>query len=262
MGRPAWRARLGAGVDLDVRRAPDGTHRFRLAGQARYEVSPSADTVAFAHVPGDLLALREFCDSILGWSALVRGYEGLHASAVDIGGRAIALIAPSGVGKTTLAAGLLARKHRLVTDDLLMVCVQDGQVCAVPATPLMNLPRIAIQGDEDWIDGCHGVLDEEAWVSVRRATERPTPLAALVMVQRGGQGEANLRRTEATTLDLLGHALGARGLRGRERGRFLLFSRIAEEVPSWSLEVPEGTRTDTVLDLLEDECFASSGGGR
>lgn len=54
-------------------------------------------------------------------AAELQGLHLLHASAVCIGDAAVALIAPSGTGKSTLAANLVARGHDFLTDDLLAV---------------------------------------------------------------------------------------------------------------------------------------------
>lgn len=57
----------------------------------------------------------------------LRGYSVLHASAVEVSGRAIAIAAGSGMGKTTLAALCCAAGARLVTDDVLRVETAHGQ---------------------------------------------------------------------------------------------------------------------------------------
>jgi hypothetical protein len=51
----------------------------------------------------------------------LRGRLLLHASAVSVGGRTVAFAGPAGAGKSTLAATLVARGARGVTDDLLVV---------------------------------------------------------------------------------------------------------------------------------------------
>ncbi len=50
----------------------------------------------------------------------------LHASAVRVGGRAVAFVGSSGMGKSTLAAALCERGYGLVSDDLLRVDHADG----------------------------------------------------------------------------------------------------------------------------------------
>ncbi|MCA0302738.1 MAG: hypothetical protein LCH95_10050 [Proteobacteria bacterium] len=64
---------------------------------------------------------------VLGTALTLAGEEPLHATAVEVAGRAIGLLGHSGAGKSTLAAFLLGRGARLVTDDLLRVTFADGQ---------------------------------------------------------------------------------------------------------------------------------------
>jgi hypothetical protein len=56
----------------------------------------------------------------------------LHASAVQVGDRAIAFVGSSGMGKSTLAAALCDLGCGLVTDDLLRVDVRNDAVMAHP----------------------------------------------------------------------------------------------------------------------------------
>jgi hypothetical protein len=64
----------------------------------------------------------------------------IHASAVEIDGRAIAFTGPSGAGKSTLAATFHDHGYRVIADD---VCVigfdQHGQAFARPGIPRMRL---------------------------------------------------------------------------------------------------------------------------
>jgi hypothetical protein len=58
---------------------------------------------------------------ILPWAAVLNGYEAFHASAVAIGGRAVAFVGPTGAGKTSLALRLVASGAEFMTDDVLAV---------------------------------------------------------------------------------------------------------------------------------------------
>jgi hypothetical protein len=63
---------------------------------------------------------------VLPWAAVLRGLEPLHASAVQIDGRAVALVGQTGAGKTSLALQLVARGAGFMSDDVL--ALDDGQV--------------------------------------------------------------------------------------------------------------------------------------
>jgi hypothetical protein len=68
---------------------------------------------------------------VLGYGACRRGRFALHASAVRIGGRAIAFAGDGGAGKSTLAAAVVAAGADAITDDVTVVGAD--AVCTVPA---------------------------------------------------------------------------------------------------------------------------------
>jgi len=69
-----------------------------------------------------------------------RGYLLLHASVVAIDGAAVAFLGGSGWGKSTLAAALEARGHRVIADDTLALDLSDPTTPrALPAFPQMKL---------------------------------------------------------------------------------------------------------------------------
>jgi hypothetical protein len=74
---------------------------------------------------------------ILPWASVLRGLEPFHASAVDIDGRAVAIVGHSGAGKTSLALQLTARGAGFVTDDVLAVDEQDGVLRAHPGAGIV-----------------------------------------------------------------------------------------------------------------------------
>lgn len=69
-----------------------------------------------------------------------RGLLPLHASAIDHGGGAIAFAGASGIGKSTLAAALMQRGHKILTDDVCVVAAgADGTMTAWPGVPRLRL---------------------------------------------------------------------------------------------------------------------------
>ena len=124
--------RLGDGrIGLSVHRDAGIGFRVWAPRHGCYLVAPDGAHVAAAPPAGapwrwERLVLAQ----VLPLAAALRGMEILHASAVEMAGQAVAFLGGSGVGKTTLAARIVARGARLVTDDVLAVDVTDGAVRA------------------------------------------------------------------------------------------------------------------------------------
>ncbi|MDP9055460.1 MAG: hypothetical protein M3N93_14345 [Acidobacteriota bacterium] len=69
-----------------------------------------------------------------------RGWLSLHASGVELAGKAVLFIGRSGSGKSTLAAACHARGHRVITDDVAAVRLNtDGKCVVQPAGPRIRL---------------------------------------------------------------------------------------------------------------------------
>jgi hypothetical protein len=116
----AW-ARRGD-VCLDY----SGIARYQIVGGERITVEPADGASArmvrlFLIGPAFALLLHQ------------RGLLVLHASGVNVGERAIALVGEKGEGKSTLAASLHARGHPLVSDDLMSLDL--GQQDCVRVSP-------------------------------------------------------------------------------------------------------------------------------
>jgi hypothetical protein len=68
-----------------------------------------------------------------------RGELALHASCVVIGHRAIAMAGPSGRGKSTMAAALVAAGHALLSDDICRLCITGDQAFAAQGPARIRL---------------------------------------------------------------------------------------------------------------------------
>jgi hypothetical protein len=109
-------------------------------GDARVRISAGRRVRVDARRGVEIAALRA---ALLGpvWGVILaqRGLLPLHASAVDIGGGAVALAGASGQGKSTMAAALLERGHALLSDDISAVAWHGDVPSILPAFPQQKL---------------------------------------------------------------------------------------------------------------------------
>jgi hypothetical protein len=78
---------------------------------------------------------------VMGFVLALRRVICLHSSAAAIGGRAVALVGPSGVGKSTLATALAQRGMPVLTDDIVALCGNNptGEFLVAPGYPRLRL---------------------------------------------------------------------------------------------------------------------------
>ncbi len=144
---------------------------------------------------------------ILGFVLRLRGQISLHASAVVIAGRAVALAGPGGTGKSTTAAAFAQRGHRVLTDDTTVLKQVAGDFYIQPDRPELRLwpessamlfgsPEALPRMMPDWEKR---LLDLERYGF--RTAQQPRPLAAVYVIN----GEP-----------LNSHRSAIRGLRGAE----------------------------------------------
>jgi HprK-related kinase A len=115
-------------VDFEVRVAPGALARRWVAPQARVFVDGQR---AFAPFPRrHALPMLEWA---MNWCVFTRPnqYLLLHSAVVERGGRALLLPGRPGAGKSTLAAGLVLRGWRLLSDEVAIV--PPGTTDVVPA---------------------------------------------------------------------------------------------------------------------------------
>jgi hypothetical protein len=113
-----------------VQLAIPGALRLQVTAGREIVVDPAsiADWPAFLTGP------------VLGIVALQRGLLPLSAAAVTIGGRMVALVGPSAAGKSTLAAALVARGHRLAADAVAVIDLGAlGGPLLLPSAPQLGL---------------------------------------------------------------------------------------------------------------------------
>lgn len=109
----------------------------------------------------------------------------LHASAVCIDGRGVAVLGRTGAGKSTLAACLLGRGHDLIADD---VCVLDEMGFGIAVSPGVCRLRLSEQASTlipDWTlsKPLGHYASGKYEVSVARRISRKVPLGHLFVLE-------------------------------------------------------------------------------
>jgi hypothetical protein len=180
-----WKQRPGRPFYGRVYRDPAGCYHVWTSDAGWFSVDP-ADRLIRAEVKADDLR-REV--RLLTTPMLLlmvnRGDLPLHASAVEINGRAYLFGAPSRFGKTTMAAGFHAAGYRVLAEDV--ACVQIGdKPMVIPGPALLRLRRdvaekltlssVRKQGEDP--DRLFLALEDEA-----RNGSGPLPLGGVVLLR-------------------------------------------------------------------------------
>jgi len=165
-------------------------YRFCYSDQTEFVVDQSG-TEIWAQWP-ETLTLEDtatyLLGPIMGFVMLLRGVVCLHASAIAIGERAIALIGPAGSGKSTTAAAFSGRGFSMLAEDVVTLDDRDDQFLVQPAYPCIRLWPASVKalyGTEthlpkltpNW-DKCYLDLTERP----EQFQQQPLPLAAIYLL--------------------------------------------------------------------------------
>ncbi|HZU51934.1 MAG TPA: hypothetical protein VE968_08695 [Sphingomicrobium sp.] len=124
---------------------------------------------------------------VLGTICYQRDIVSLHSNTILIDGKAIAISGRSGAGKSTMAAMLMKRGHRLISDDVLPIFDRGGCTYAQPGSQNLRLWGEALEligVSKDGLRRADGVRDKYFLPTADKTTQ-PWPLAALIWLERG-----------------------------------------------------------------------------
>jgi hypothetical protein len=184
-----------------------------------------------------------------------RGDFSLHAAAVELGGGAVVLGAPSRFGKTTLALAFHRHGHRVLSEDL--SCCRAGPVPElIPGPAVLRVRPDVFAGQA--VPGLHVVKARPDRVFLgfdadRAGSGDPVPMTAIVLL-RETRGGPRLERAapSAAMRDLwaLNFRLQTSEARARSFGQL---ARLAGAVPIWNLYRPLRLEDlDDTVDLLAE----------
>jgi hypothetical protein len=202
---------------------------------------------------------RFLTGQLLPFATVLQGLEVFHASAVVVGGRAVAVLGGSGAGKTSLGLHLALRGLPLLNDDVLAVEAGPGAgVLAHPGPGVANVRRdgsgLVERVLEAGLGRALGSTEHETRVAVRRH-EESVPLGAVFTVERTASGE-DAAIEPLTPVDprvLLGATFNL-ALRGPERlARQLdVCGRIADSCGIFRVECPPAVDAEALAESLHE----------
>lgn len=252
LARHPWRGRLGDGKDLTIEWGHAGDLLFNYGGGARFRLDADRETVECA--PGEVATLvwqRVLLSRVLPAVGLACGYEALHAGAVETAAGVVAIAAPSGMGKSTLAAELMRRGASLFADDVILLEDQGSAVVAYPGTPHMNYSENERQSDELGI--VLGTLAGESWVSALDYASEPRSLTAIAFLDRAPGLALAVEWLDPNPLALAPFMLGLPDEEeGREANRFALYSDLVGETRLLRLTAAPDRGPAELAEVLED----------
>jgi hypothetical protein len=192
---------------------------------------------------------RVLMDTILWTVALLRGYELLHASAIETDGGVVAFASGMGGGKTSLAVEWIRRGAVLFADDVVAIADRSGAVLAYPGPPLMNVP--ASENGTLREAATLAQFGDERWVRLETGPREPRQLSAIVIVHRAPGEVSQCVPISASSLDLLPYSVSLPHLGDRTRSRFELFSAAAKGTPVLRLGADPAVTPAELADLVQ-----------
>jgi hypothetical protein len=244
--------------DLDDARwysatATDAGYRMRFHECGEFEISADLEQVVVRRDPAGRTELLPIlmAGTVSAFLLALRGHTVLHASAVSIGGEALAFVAPSGRGKSTLAALLCLAGAELITDDVLVVEANDAVVCRGGATELRLRASAAPLAAASPEAATRTTADDRLALTADKMLAETLPLRAIVIPAPSRTATQVEHRTvdPSTALFTLLSIPRVYGWRDPDvlRRDFTTLSALVNRVPVLDVVVPWGPPFDPAV---------------
>jgi hypothetical protein len=186
---------------------------------------------------------------VMGTIMRLRGVVCLHASAVQIGNRAVAFVGDAEAGKSTTAAGFAQLGRPVLTDDLVTLIPQEGSYLVNPGYPHLRLSAHTVEklfGDRDALAQIVGTWDKRHLDLAAQATfaHSPVPLAAVYALGERSPASTPLRieplSAREAMIMLVGNTYGNTQLDSKARvEEFEFLGEFLKHVPVRKLVAPD-----------------------
>jgi hypothetical protein len=248
---------------MSIEQDPELGYRIAAPGFGAHLVAPDGSLIRSSFPPGaDEVWQRLFFAQALPLAAALNGLALFHASAVVVDDEAYAFVGLSGSGKTSVAAQLVARGARMLTDDVLALEPVDGEIRAHAGPARISIERSELDNlGEDGRERLGQRLEtptEDGKVQLETRPEAdPVSLGGVFLLSRSSASRIAIKRDpENRTQALLAAAfLGYLMLPQRLALHLEVCSQIAAGVPTFSVQIAAttdaGEAAETIQGLIE-----------
>lgn len=232
-----------------IARQSDGRYVFRILGLCEFDLSADLAHAVVHPAEGTTAEMAAILATggFLAFQLYLRGHVVLHASAVEVAGRALAFVGHSGMGKSTMAALMCADGAHMVTDDVLRVDLTAGGPRARLGATDVRLRKgadVLAESFERELPGRRTSVDDRQVLRLAATAGDDLPLDALVVPSPTRTG-TSVELTRLSSKDALFALLSFPRLLGWKdpavlRRTFDSLSALVAQTPVYVASVPWG----------------------
>ena len=179
---------------------------------------------------------------VMGALLYQRGKLVLHASSVEFDGYAVAFLANSGWGKSSIAAALLARGHAVLADDVTAVNLGAGRATVFPGIPLLKVNvdvSLSLGIDPKSLVFLHSTEIKRGLHVPQRNPMVPLALARIYVLAVDSDLKIKPLPPQEAMLELVRHTYPTRLLHPGDAIHFQQCAQLLRQVPIFSLSRSE-----------------------
>ncbi|WP_276134902.1 hypothetical protein [Polluticoccus soli] len=241
-----------------VQISPDG-FLFNVQNTARYLVTNDNLIEIDEHPQSETAAVRIYALSTLfGVILHRRNLLALHASAVNVNGKAVLFSGNSGVGKSTLALGFLKKGYEVINDDISAIQFDADSVPFVYSgyqhLKLWPSSLELYEHSAESLTKLRNSLDKYSF-PINRSQQREYPIKAIFMLEACDEEQPRMemlttfQKLELLRLNTFRPALVDK--LGKRTEHFKLSSTIIGNVPVFKLFRPATMAPESFVDFVE-----------
>lgn len=178
-----------------------------------------------------------------------RGLLVLHASVVNINGCAVAFLGKSGAGKSSTAAALLARGHKIVADDVAAINMGANPATVFPGFPQIKLSTeaaVSLGYDAESLLLLHPLEEKRGYRITQSFSQSPLLLKRIYVLAEDATLDIEPIRPQEAVIELVRHSRPTTLFHSGGAPHFLQCASLAKELTIYRLQRPHS------LSLLPD----------